>query len=204
MEPVLGRVGLSLIAMAIGMAGSADVEAVMPIAEDELASYMTALGDMLTGCDVQGFGALMASSAQVTFVDSDRTDRLTRDEYLAFLQQFCKVQSPERGFKELSASYNVGGPTATLHFVIAKNYQLGLVRRRRINVTLYQEILVERAAQERLLATRISQRSEYRDVADGRIVPWEDAQPILPLNRLHRLLLGSWLLPADREEPSQK
>lgn len=200
MEPVLGRVTRYAAAAAMLLGSGFAAHAAFPIAEDELYGFLAVFSDSFTGCDVNAVGGLFSPGLTITFVDSGRTEHPSRAAYLESLRELCRVESPERGFKVVSSSTSAGGAMATMGTVITKQYQLGLVKRRRIEVTLHQELSVGRAARGRLEVTKLYERSEYRDLSqNGELIPCEDARPFLPLNRLQRMLLGSWLLPADRE-----
>ncbi len=187
MGPVLGRVALGGAAFLLSMVGAIQAEAGMPVTEDELSGYMTAFSGTLSACDVDGFSAVLARDAQIVFVDMGRIEQLTRQEYLEQFREFCKLDSPEKGFKESGVRYNIGGSTVTMNVVQTKKYRLGLVHPRNMQVTLHQELLIERTPEGRLIATKMSERSEYRDLDhEGQLVPLEDARPLSLLTRMRR------------------
>ena len=186
-----------LVAGLLSLVGGPSAAAV---SEEELLVLMNALGDSLMSCDVAGLGSLLATDVQIIFVDDRETRSQTRRAFLSDWEAFCRSRGvPDEGFRVLNSSMTAGSQTATMRFTLTKEYQLGLVRRRRIKATLNQEFTVKETAQHRLEVKRLYERSEYRDLADDRIIPWEEAVPIPPLTRFTRLLLGRWLLPADRE-----
>ncbi len=176
---------------------AADASDVQP---EELYVFIGAVSSTLQSCDVDGFAGFLARDAKFAFADSSRrTVHPTRKEYLDFLKRLCRSAGPEPSFKTLSSSYNTGGSTPTIHLVLTREYQLGLIRRRRIKVIVDWRTTVRRKVGHRLEIARIFVREEYRDLKNNQIIPWEEAVPIPPLTRLQQMILGPWVLPGDRE-----
>jgi hypothetical protein len=192
---------VSAIVLSVLLQGTSTARAAS-VGEDELYSYLAAMSTAAASCDVQWFAGIFAPDIQIIFEDSGRRDTPSRRAYLDYWQALCRAGGgAEGGFRVTSSSHRVGDGVATMTFDMLKEYQLGLVHRRRVRVEVHQEYRLTRRGYEALQVRYLYQRSQYRDLADQRIVPWEEVQPIPPLTRLVRQLLGPWLLPADQRNP---
>ena len=209
MASLLGRIGILWSVVAAGVGLSAAAYATMPIVEQELAAYVNSLHAILGSCDIEEFGHHLTPDVEITFEDSGYRRHLTRRTYLNELRQLCRASSPERGFTVEGGSYTSGGSSATVRFLLKKEYRTGLIRPQHIQATIDQETTVQRVGEQRLQVVRIYERTSYRDLRDDRLLPWEEGHPMPPLTQLQRWLihswLGPWLTPADRKAlvPSQ-
>lgn len=207
MASILGRIGgatafvLLAFALLVPVVVYPGPAAAAGISEEDLYAFITVFGEALTSCDMVRYGRMLATDVDLQFTNNQRRTRPTRQEFLAAWENICKAGGrAEQGFKVLQSTTHAGGSTASMQFVISKQYRLGLINRKQMRATMHQDYVVQRSAYGSLHVTRLHERAHYEELGEHpRTVSAEEAVPMPPLMRWQRMLLDPWLTQADRE-----